>query len=232
MTAYAKTIVCLANSRKMSGRCIAGKALNGGVPAEWVRPISTRDHHEISEEDRRYENGKRAALLDIVSIEMLEHRPSSYQTENHVIDDAYYWEHEGRADQELLANALDHGIDTLWTNGYSSYSGINDRIPLELAQSIESSLALIWVKDIVLTASAEGAAFGNMKRGARARWLWGGHQYALKVTDPVIEHRALSSSESRQHLGPAYVCVSLGEPFNDYVYKLAAAIITPDRVAP
>ena len=34
-------IVCLANSRKISGRCIAGKIMDSG---KWIRPVSSREH--------------------------------------------------------------------------------------------------------------------------------------------------------------------------------------------
>ena len=66
---YKKTIVCLANSKKMSGRCIAGKELDarsrlGG----WVRPVSNRETQEISEDERAYENGKDPKVLDIFKL--------------------------------------------------------------------------------------------------------------------------------------------------------------------
>lgn len=232
MPGYLKTIVCLANSRKMSGRCIAGKTFSGGAIGEWLRPVSSREHEEISEEDRRYEDGTRAQLLDIIRIPMLRGHPHSYQSENHVIDDQRHWERIGRATWENLTEALDDGFATLWENGYSSYSGTNDRVPLELANTLGSSLAFISVDNIDVVASAEGAAFGNMKRRVRARWHRNGADYALRVTDPEIEAFALARPDEALELGAAYICVSLGEPYEGYAYKLAAAIITPSRVGP
>ena len=102
MADYEKTIICLANSRKMSGRCIAGKVYEDEKLGEWIRPVSGRPHEEISEEDRRYSDGGRARLLDIVSIRFKKHNPGTYQTENHQIDDNIYWEKEGHADRKLL----------------------------------------------------------------------------------------------------------------------------------
>ena len=55
---YTKRIVCLANSRKMSGRCIAGKEVLDTGYGEWIRPISKRETAEISEEEMRFENGE------------------------------------------------------------------------------------------------------------------------------------------------------------------------------
>jgi Dual OB-containing domain len=230
MANYEKTIVCLANSRKMSGRCIAGKVYEGGKLGEWIRPVSGRPHEEISEEDRRYPDGDRARLLDIVTIPLMNYKPGTYQTENHLIDDNFYWSKEGNADSELLALAVDNNLDTLWRNGDSSYRGVNDRMTLELANREKSSLALIWVDEVDVLSSAEGAAFGNNKRKVRATWEWKKSTYSLVVTDPVIEKLAHSTPDKVCSLGPSFICVSLGEPFNDRVYKLAAAIIPQSRI--
>jgi len=47
--ATVKRLVCLANSRKLSGRCVAGRELSGGRPIGWVRPVSARENEEVSE---------------------------------------------------------------------------------------------------------------------------------------------------------------------------------------
>ena len=70
-TAYEKTIVCLANSRKLSGRCIAGKELVNSGYGSWIRPVSHRPTEEISEEERRFENGDDPQILDRISIQLI-----------------------------------------------------------------------------------------------------------------------------------------------------------------
>jgi hypothetical protein len=37
---YRKTIVCLANSRKYQGRCVAGVEWQGQMIGGWIRPVS------------------------------------------------------------------------------------------------------------------------------------------------------------------------------------------------
>jgi putative nucleic acid modification protein with dual OB domain len=113
---YIKTILCLANSRKMSGRCIAGKEIAGGETGAWIRPVSAREHEEISENDRRYEDGHTASLLQIFSIPMLKPKPGTYQSENHLIDDRFYWSKSDNATWVQIEKAIDpiDGTERFW----------------------------------------------------------------------------------------------------------------------
>ena len=70
-----KRIVCLANSRKLSGRCIAGRELINDFPGDWIRPVSTREHQEVSEYERQYNDGSDPKLLDILDIPLQKHQP-------------------------------------------------------------------------------------------------------------------------------------------------------------
>src|SRR5713101_1785529 len=90
-----KRIVCLANSRKHSGRCIAGKEVLAQGYGAWIRPVSARQSAEISEEERRYENGALPRLFDIIKIPVIGATPQLYQSENYVIDAEYYWVKKG-----------------------------------------------------------------------------------------------------------------------------------------
>lgn len=158
--ATVKRIVCLANSRKLSGRCIAGKELSGGGPAGWIRPVSARETEEVSEYERQYEDGKDPQVLDIIDVPLLESRPKGFQQENWLLDPNHYWAKVGEspwADLELLADPT----GPLWYNGFSTYNGLYDKIPLESAGDIDTSLRLLYVDRIGLSVFKPGEAFGN-----------------------------------------------------------------------
>jgi hypothetical protein len=95
-----KTLVCLANSRKLSGRCVAG-IVDGGHE-EWIRPVSARPNREVSEYERQYEDGSDPRVLDIVSVPLLQPQPYSYQSENWLLDPDYYWKKIGRVGWDKL----------------------------------------------------------------------------------------------------------------------------------
>lgn len=224
---YTKTIVCLADSRKTSGRCIAGKELTDAGWQGWIRPVSKRPTEEISELDRRYENGTHPGLLDLVSIPFLEPRPHNFQTENHLIDDAYYWDKTEALPWDDLEQLVDTVHGPLWVNSNSSYNGTNDRVSENTANGLGSSLLLIQPDDLTVIVETEGAEFNDAKRKVRAMFSVSGHQYKLSVTDPRIERTYLATDNGRYPLRAdhVYMCISLGEPWNGYCYKLVASII-------
>ena len=219
-----KRIVCLANSRKLNGRCIAGKEYTGGRPGVWIRPVSVREHEEVSEYERQYPDGSDPRLLDIIDVPLLEVRPKGYQQENWLLDPEPYWERVGRATWGDLP-ALADPQSPLWIDGHSTYNGCNDRIPLALAGGIGSSLRLLRVDRLTLSVFKPGEAFGNPKRRVQGRLRFVGVDYHLWVTDPVYERRFLAQADGEYALGTCFLTVSLGEPHNDACYKLIAAII-------
>ena len=218
-----KVFVCLANSRKTSGRCIAGKETVGGKIGAWVRPISEREHHEISEVDRRYDDGTTAQVFDIIGVKFKGKAAHPSQEENYTIDDGFYWGNNGR-----FSGDLDDLLDTpnsLWQNGYFSYSGLNDRVSELLIVSPGQSLFFISPDNFEIVVRVEGAEFGNGKKKVRARFHYNGVQHFISVTDPAVETIYLAQGEGvYKPKGRIYMTVSLGEPWDGYYYKLAAGI--------
>lgn len=219
-----KRIVCLANSRKLQGRCVAGREFSAGVAGSWIRPVSDRPEQEVSEYERQYEDGSDPRVLDIIDVPLVGARPKDYQQENWLLDPKLYWVKVGRLIWENLASLRDRN-GPLWMNGHSSYNGFNDRIPLDQAIALRSSLKLIYVGNFSLEVSAPGEAFGNKKRRVQGRFAFDGIDYWLWVTDPVVERQYLAQSDGDYPVGEAYLTISIGEPYQGYCYKLIATVI-------
>lgn len=218
--AYSKRFVCLANSRKSSGRCVAGIEITPNGLGGWVRPISDRPSEELSIVERQYQNGRDVQVLDIVDVQLLQPRPHACQTENHVIDDGYYWVNVGTYPAtNLVSGAKTTG--PLWVDGHRSYSGENDRIPLAAANQQTSSLVLAAPQSAKIVVGP-----GLKKRQVRIWFHLANVQYCLTVTDPRVETEFLSKQDGEYNYGSrVLVCVSLGEPFDGFRYKLAAGVI-------
>lgn len=223
-----KRIVCLANSRKLAGRCIAGREwATGKGGGSWIRPVSARDNQEVSEYERQYEDGSDPRVLDIIDVPMLGPQPEGYQTENWLLDPEYYWEKVGSY-SPLDLSALADPVEPLWVDGYSTYHGRNDKIPIEAENEASGSLRLVGVEEIALEVFAPGEAFGNPKRRVQGRFVHAGRNYAFWVTDPLYERRYLAKLDGTYRIGGCHLTVSLGEPYGNAIYKFIAAIIEPD----
>ncbi len=225
-----KRIVCLANARKLVGRCVAGREWSAGNGVGgWVRPVSERQGQEVSEYERQYEDGGDAGLLDIIDVPLKRPRPESYQSENWLLDPEHYWEKVGSY-SPLELSALVDPIEPLWIDGHSTYNGRNDKIPVDAKGEIHTSLRFVSVERLVLRVFAPNEAFGNSKRRVQGWFVHSGRNYALWVTDPIYERGYLSKLDGTYGIGRCHLTIGLGEPYEDAIYKQLAAIIEPDGI--
>jgi hypothetical protein len=219
-----KRIVCFANSRKKSGRCIAGREMIAGRPGGWIRPVSAREQQEVSWYERQYPDGSDPSVLDIIDVPLLGHRPHAYQQENWLLDPDLYWEKAGGLGWDDLG-AWATPTPRLWVCGHSTQAGCNDQVPVLLANGLQNSLCLIRVDRLDVRVCAPGDSYGSRKRRVQGRFGYRGVNYGLWITDPRCEARYLAQPNGSYEIGESYLTISLGEPFHNMCYKLIAAVI-------
>jgi hypothetical protein len=217
-----KLIVCLANSWKNQGRCVAGVEWINGHRGDWIRPVTLRDGHGVSLTERRLRDGREPAPLDIIAISLLVAQPAGHQAENWLLDPTFPWSKVGDWRWHDLGSLEDEPID-LWGIGVSSGKGVNDRVAEGSAASLTNSLALIRVRAPILHVLDGG--FQQVRREVRAIFEYRRTTYNLKVTDPAYAQHYLSRDDGRYRLGDCYLTVSLAEPFLGFCYKVVAAIL-------
>ena len=228
---YTKTILCLANSVKYGGRCVAGREASVRGFGSWIRPVSDRAGEEVSEAERCYAGGAEPRVGDLITIPLARPVPHDYQQENHLIEPNTRWVRTGVVRWSALQLAVDDLEGPLWVNGSSSFNGVNDRVLEATARKMASSLYLVHPRQLKLIARDEGGNDRPVKRRTRASFSLGGVPYELAVTDPEIQAKYSTLGLVESAVSEALLTVSLGEPFNGYAYKLVAAVITADRVA-
>lgn len=228
---YEKTILCLAVSRKPpSGRCVAGKECAEARIGEWIRPVSAREGKEVSEEERRYEDGSRAQLLDIITVPLERSEPVDHQRENHVLAEDYYWTKEGRASWAQVRGCLDAYDASFWMPAQSTFNGLNDKISEDDAGQVPSSLKLILVPQLEISVRHEAGYQGRPgRRRVRGSFQYQRSQYILSVTDPEIEEEYLRQGLGDYRISDAALCISLSEPIYGYAFRLIASVITEER---
>lgn len=220
-----KHLVCLANSQKYNGFCLAGKEVDNRGFGAWVRPVSAEEHGEIKPGSLVYEDGSPVSVCDTFLIALKGHTGHPYQSENYLIDSGYSCKKTGKITWQDIKEIATYEKRDLWLDGYSSSNGVNDRIPVSMLSFPERSLRLIYLPKAVLSYSKE---YGE--RRCRLSFSYQGKDYRLAVTDPAVKDITFEKEVESYDLQDAYCCISLGEPLKGYAYKLVATILTKERV--
>lgn len=227
-----KVIVCLANSYKHGGRCVAGIEIEPARPfalpqnrVTWIRPVSHRPGHEVNERERQYPGGEEPQVLDVVSVVLGKHQPNGFQQENWLLDAASRWRKLGRIGWDEL-RLLEQRPSSLWINGYHSYSGTNDRVPVEHEHKVKSSLKIIHVDEVNIDVESPSPYSKDGRPSVRARFRFAGADYSLKVTDPVQREKFRAKGLGTYRSGKCFLTVSIAEKFDDgYIYKVVAGMV-------
>lgn len=223
-------IVCLANSRKHSLRCVAGIRTDG---RGWVRPVSAKPDGALSEAQVTLNTGQPIGALDIVEIEVLRAVPQPHQPENWLIADTT-WTQTGTCEvrrmEALLPGNGRHEGPLLGSSGDRVLRSDLDEhpVPRSLDAIIPSEVTWVRTRD------------WNGKPQVRARFEWHDAPYDLVVTDPLWKSMftGLAEGEYRADqigLSPEdriLLTISLGEPMTTgCCFKLVAGVLVLNSAA-
>jgi hypothetical protein len=229
-------MLCLANSRKLIGRCVAGIRTDG---RGWIRPVRDSPDGVLFPQD--YDLGDRndAALLDVLRIPVSEPRPELHQPENWLLAPGR-WQLVRRIPAPLAMPLLRRAL----TPGPGLFEDRYDRVPYELFLDRPASASLTLIEPRTVQWQIRTGRRGN--RQTRAIFALRGQVYNLSVTDPLFEEQTLQLGEGIHPCTAAGIAasdrllftISLGEPFprTGDCFKLVAAVLVvppaPPRLRP
>lgn len=206
-----KTIIIFAKSIKHGGYCIAGKSIDN--PREWIRPVSTIDGGELKKHqclctnplwESQGNSPYSCKVLQKIEMGFAQSAPLPNQPENHLVLDAT-WRHNYNIGQNDIIKYCDNP-DSLWgdDNRVDYSSIVNGAFP------IEQSLYLVKTKNLKLYKQTEKT---------RASFEYLNRHYDLPVTDSGFYDNIGGESKLQ-----GILCVSLGENYDGYCYKIVAGI--------
>ncbi len=222
----AKRLVILANSRKQSGRCVAGISISHVGHGKWVRPVSIRPEESLNEFERLYANKQEPKLLDVVDVSLIKPEPHGCHVENWLVSTRKTWKKVGELSWEDAQKLAEHP-ESLWMNGGSTYAGLNNEVPTQYAKDFDSSIGMIHVPSLKVE-KRRGFNDGDVK--IYAEFSHNDVMYKMSVTDCVAADYFRRQEFGVYDVGESLLTISLSEPFvkNGGIscqYKLVAAII-------
>jgi hypothetical protein len=208
------SFVCLANSFKEGGRCIAGIELSNGSPViqqgkpKWIRPVSNNGHGEVPTSMVSHIN-----ILDIVEIDILENAAEGFQTENVLF--------EPTSLRIIGKYPLDDLLNLCNTILYNLFGNRGGAVTPDSAINLTYSLVMIQPIDPeIVEKNFEGAT--NPK--IRLAFKFNGNRYELPITDPIFLNQYRNSKNILADK-EVFLCLSLGVVHENWHSKLVAGII-------
>lgn len=213
-----RRLVCLANSYKEKGRCVAGIELDkkgnpiieNGRP-KWGRPVSTNGHGEILTD-----LVSDLSILDILEIDVTEECPDKYQSENVFFNEDYI-KSIGAFDKAKLNMACEDS-KYIFATRYPSLSE-------EVTQKLSHSLMLIdtEVFEVILIPNEYNPEHAK----PRLKFSYNDFEYDLPITDPDFLRKHKANPKVLSKKNRIVLCLSLGVKFpkTGRYYKLVAGII-------
>ena len=217
-----KHFICLANSYKHGGRCVAGiEAVpqsdgsldivrHGDGRPRWIRPVSMSANGEIP--NHLAESFKVFSLVKLTDVEPCPDKAHS--------EDVHCSRMEICPFELSPTKAfLDQLIDTRHQAVFY-YRG--KAIPATMIDRLDYSLMLIHPENV--------SAYCDEERESskyRMKFTYFGANYDFPITDPVFLEQFKKNPEIYSDLNGVYLVLSLGLEFEGFHFKLVAAVVFP-----
>ena len=218
-----KYFICLANSYKHGGRCIAGIEVvpqsdgslgivrhDDGRP-RWIRPVSMSANGEIP--NHLAESFKIFSLVKLTDVEPC---PDNAHTEDVHCTRMEICPFELSPTKDFLNQLID-------TQHQAVFYFRGKSIPTTIIDRLDYSLMLIH-PDNACAYCDEGRE--NSKY--RMKFTYNGSNYDFPITDPVFLEQFKKNPDSYADLDGAYLVLSLGIAFEGFHYKLVATVLIPN----
>lgn len=215
-----KYFICLANSYKRGGRCIAGVEVvpnsdagwklvrnDDGIP-RWIRPIARTIYGEIPNFV-----GETIKMLSIVKLTNVVPCPEKAHTEN------VYYSRIEQFDYDIsqLPSSMNQFIDS---RHQSIFHNRGRAVSAEMLRSINYSLMLIRPD--------KAGAYRDENREKsknRMKFTYYGVEYDFPITDPAFLDEFKREPERYADIPNVYLAISLGLEFEGWHHKLVAGVI-------
>lgn len=210
--------ICLANSYKRGGRCIAGIEVDdsrkiirdeNGNP-RWLRPIAETPHGEIPNYI-----ANNIKLLSLIKITGVEPCPISVHTENIRFSKLEVC-HSPFPSEQLL---LDRLIDIVHQSAFGSKG---KAVSADVVSGLGYSLMFIHVENATPYIDTNREKSKN-----RMKFNYYGTEYDMPITDPVFLDAFRNNPERFFNIPSVYLTLSLGMEFEGWHHKLVAGVMIP-----
>lgn len=217
-----KYFICLANSYKRGGRCIAGVEVilgsnsrwipvhnNDGRP-RWIRPIARTTYGEIPNFV-----AESIQMLSVVKLSNAVPCPEEAHTENVYYSRIEQINNGTSLDTSFLAQLIDNKHQSIFHNRGRAISR-------EMLGGINYSLMLIHPD--------KASAYRDENREKsknRMMFTYYGVDYDFPITDPVFLDEFKREQERYADIPNVYLAISLGLEFEGWHHKLVAGVIIP-----
>ncbi len=209
--------VCLANSFKEGGKCLAGVELDennnpvikNGRP-KWIRPICNTEHGEVPSHLCRH-----LKILDIVEIEVTSiPNVVNYQSENILFNEDSI---------KVVGNYERNRLNILCDNRNLIFGNKGKAVSKDVIGDLTYSLMLIKVNSFEINERS----YENTPDKTQIRMIFNYKEkkYDLPITDPVFLNKYENDPNSIPTDHETFLSLSLAVEWSDWFYKLVAGVI-------